>query len=119
MTVPGPYTIPTRTPFALTGGATDFDGDTVTYMWEQNDRGGAAGTALTNNVKTNGPLFRQFGRAVDISPADTLKSPSPGLNAVDTNPTRVFPDMAQILANNTNAATGACPPGPPVQGSSG
>ena len=26
-----------------------------------------------------------------------------------TNPTRVFPDMVQILANNTNAETGACP----------
>ena len=33
------YTIPLRTPFALTGSATDSDGDTVTYMWEQNDRG--------------------------------------------------------------------------------
>ena len=119
VTVPGPYTIPTRTPFSLTGAATDFDGDTVTYLWEQNDRGAAAGTALTNNVKTNGPLFRQFGRAVDISPTDTLLSPSPGLHAVDTNPTRVFPDMEQILAGNTNAATGACPAGPPVQGSSG
>ena len=114
VTVPGPYTIPKQTPFALTGAATDFDGDTVTYMWEQNDRGGATGTLLTNNAKANGPLFRQFGKAVDISPADTLKSPSPGLNAVDTNPTRVFPDMDQILANNTNAVTGACPTAPPA-----
>jgi hypothetical protein len=123
VTVPGPYTIPNRTPFALTGSATDFDGDTVTYMWEQNDRGGISGgsqvgTALTSNSKTNGPLFRQFGKAVDISPTDTELSPSPGLNATDTNPTRVFPDIEQILANNTNAATGACPPGPPVQGGS-
>ena len=29
----------------------------------------------------------------------------------NANPTRVFPDMAQILAGNTNAATGTCPPG--------
>ena len=28
------------------------------------------------------------------------------------NPTRVFPDLAQILANNTNAVTGTCPAGP-------
>ena len=66
------YTIPLRTPFALTGSATDADGDTLTYMWEQNDRGGisggsTAGTALVNNVKTNGPLFRQFGTAANVS----------------------------------------------------
>ncbi|HEX2772341.1 MAG TPA: M12 family metallo-peptidase, partial [Micromonosporaceae bacterium] len=33
VTVPAAVTIPVRTPFALTGGATDSDGDTVTYMW--------------------------------------------------------------------------------------
>ena len=81
-------------------------------MWEQNDRGAAAGTALVNQVKTNGPLFRQFGVGVDINSVDTLKYHSPGLNAVSTNPTRVFPDMGQIFANNTNAATGLCPTPP-------
>ena len=112
VTTPTEYTIPLRTPFALTGSATDFDGDPLTYMWEQNDRGGATGTALVNNTKTNGPLFRQFGTAANVSATDTLLSPSPGLNAVDGNPTRVFPDLAQILANNTNAVTGTCPAGP-------
>ena len=38
--VPASFTIPPRTPFALTGEATDADGDPLTYMWEQNDRGG-------------------------------------------------------------------------------
>ena len=47
-------------------------------MWEQNDRGGATGTALVNNVKVNGPLFRQFGTAANVSATDTLLSPSPG-----------------------------------------
>ena len=108
------YTIPLRTPFALTGGATDSDGDTVTYMWEQNDRGGTAGTALVSNVRTNGPLFRQFGTAANVSATDTLLSPSPGLNAVTTDPTRVFPDIGQILAGNTNAKSGACPAAPPA-----
>jgi hypothetical protein len=119
VTVAASYTIPVRTPFALTGSATDADGDTVTYMWEQNDRGGisggsTAGTALVNNTKTNGPLFRQFGTAAIVSPADTLEYYSPGLNAVTTNPTRVFPDQAQIAANNTNATTGGCPTAPPA-----
>jgi hypothetical protein len=112
------FTIPIRTPFALTGSATDFDGDTLTYMWEQNDRGSISGgantgIALVNNVKTSGPLFRQFGTAANVTEEGTLVSPSPGLNGVDTNPTREFPDLLQILANNTNAETGTCPPGPP------
>ncbi len=34
---------------------------------------------------------------------------SPGGNIVSTNATRVFPDLAQILANNTNAVIGTCP----------
>ena len=45
VTVPAAVTIPVRTPFALTGSATDSDGDTVTYMWEQNDRGGSPAAA--------------------------------------------------------------------------
>jgi hypothetical protein len=83
-------------------------------MWEQKDRGGAgAGTSLVSNTKLNGPLFRQFGVAANVTPEGTLQTPSPGLNIVGTDPTRVFPDMAQILANNTNAATGSCPTAPP------
>ncbi len=43
VTAPAEYTIPRRTPFALTGSATDSDGNaTLTYMWEQKDRGGSA-----------------------------------------------------------------------------
>ncbi|WP_262014410.1 M12 family metallo-peptidase [Micromonospora sp. Mcm103] len=118
VTVPDTVTIPVRTPFALTGNATDADGDTVTYLWEQNDRGATTGTALTNNTKVNGPLFRVFGEAAIVSPTDTLKYYSPGLNAVTTDSTRVFPDLRQILAGNTNAATGTCPapPAPPATG---
>jgi Metallo-peptidase family M12B Reprolysin-like len=112
VTVPAGYTIPPRTPFALTGSATDPDGDQVTYMWEQNDVGTftvEGGTGLVNNTKTNGPLFRQFGTYANVSASDTLLTPSPGENAVDRNPTRVFPDMSQIMIDNTNASTGTCP----------
>lgn len=109
VTVPTGYTIPVRTPFALTGSATDGEADTLTYMWEQNDRADNTGTGLISNAKTNGPLFRQFGVRAVVSNDDTIKYGSPGENHVSTNPTRVFPDMAQILVNNTNAETGSCP----------
>ena len=37
-----------------------------------------------------------------------------GENHVTDDPTRVFPDLEQILANNTNADTGACAPADPT-----
>jgi hypothetical protein len=107
------YTIPLRTPFALTGSATDADaGDTLTYSWEQNDRGAGAGTSLLSNTKTNGPLFAMFPISGQISESDTLLYDSPGENHLTTTPTRVFPDLQQIIDGNTNADTGACPTGP-------
>ena len=112
VTAPESYTIPLRTPFALTGSATDPDGDPLLYSWEQNDRGGTAGTSLLNNTKTNGPLFAMFPISGQISEEDALKYNSPGENHLTGSPTRVFPDLQQILDNNTNAETGACPTGP-------
>ena len=126
VTVPALFTIPPRTPFALTGSATDPNGDAVTYMWEQIDPAGisgppptpedpaatTAGTSLINNTKTNGALFRQLAVGADIPLEDSLKYNSPGLNLATNNPTRVFPDMGQILANWTNAETGRCPTAP-------
>lgn len=109
VSAPAGYTIPLRTPFALTGSATDADGDALSYMWEQNDVGAGTGTGLISNSKTNGPLFRQFGVRAVVSNADTIEYGSSGENIATSNPTRVFPDMAQILSNNTNAETGACP----------
>ena len=110
VTVPAQYTIPLRTPFALTGSATDADlGDTLIYSWEQNDRGGSAGTALLNNTKANGPLFAMFAKSALVTPAGTLLYDSPGENHLTTSPTRVFPELQKIIDNNTNADTGACP----------
>ncbi|WP_434444310.1 M12 family metallo-peptidase [Lentzea sp. E54] len=113
VTAPARRTIPARTPFALTGKAFDPDGDPVTYLWEQNDPGGENATALVDNTKTDGPLFRVFGTAAVISDEDKLKYRSPGANTATTDPKRVFPDLAQIAANNTNAVTGRCPAAPP------
>jgi Metallo-peptidase family M12B Reprolysin-like len=115
VTVPAEVAIPLRTPFALTGGATDGNGDALTFIWEQNDRGAApnaAGTSLLGNTKTNGPLFAMFPKSGLISETDTLLYNSPGENHVTASPTRVFPDLDQILDGNTNAETGACPTGP-------
>ena len=106
------YTIPYRTPFELTGNATDPDGGTVTYLWEQNDPGLTAIPLVTTN-KTSGPLFRQFGTALDMTQYDPTVYNNPGVNAVTTDPIRVFPDLAQLLAGNTNARTGDCPGAPP------
>ena len=108
---PASYTIPRRTPFALTGAATDFDGDALTYLWEQNDRGAAAGTALQNNTKANGPLFRVFGTPLQRPPYVPTEFNAQGQNHPTDNPTRVFPDQVQIAANRTNAVTGTCPAG--------
>src|SRR6478735_9267401 len=105
---PADKTVPIRTPFALTGvSGTDEDGDALTYLWEQTNFG--EGTRLSDNTKVYGPLFRVFGNDAVVSDEDSLKSPSPGENIADGNLTRVFPDMTQVLAGNTNAATGSCP----------
>jgi trimeric autotransporter adhesin len=106
VSAPVAFTIPVRTPFALTGSAVDTDGDVVTYMWEQTDRGAGTGTALINNNKLNGPLFRQFSKRAVFNAQEYAP---PGQNQTDTNPTRVFPDWDQVLGNNTNAETGGCP----------
>lgn len=113
VTAPVSYTIPLRTPFALTGSAADADNDPMLYSWEQNDRGGTAGTSLLNNTKTDGPLFAMFPKSGQIT--QTLVYTSPGENNLTANPVRVFPDLQQILDNNTNADTGACPEGPIAQ----
>jgi hypothetical protein len=84
-------TIPLRTPFALTGAASDPDADPLVYQWQQVDDGETEGLALTDPVKTDGPLLRSF--------------------APVSSATRVFPDLAQVVAGNTNAASGTCAAG--------
>lgn len=74
----GGFTIPRSTPFALTGSATDPNGDPVTYDWQQFDLG-PAGT--WNNPSGNAPIFRVFNPT--------------------TNPTRTFPRLQSLLNNLT------------------
>ncbi len=75
----GGWVIPVRTPFKLTGSATDTETpNSLTYCWEQTDLG-PAGT--WNNPSGNAPIFRSF--------------------KPDTSATRLFPKLANILNNNT------------------
>ncbi|HEY7401013.1 MAG TPA: zinc-dependent metalloprotease family protein, partial [Actinomycetota bacterium] len=80
------FTIPIRTPFALSATGTDADNDTLTYTWEQFD--GGVLRALNNPSKPTGALFRSFPPT--------------------TSSTRVFPQMSSVLANTTDANTGTC-----------
>ena len=120
VTAPVDKTLPVQTPFSLTGSATDADAGQsagLTYLWEQNDPGlpgdpilgTGPGTLLSSPSKLAGPLFRVFGLYAAVTAADTLLYESPGQNLADGNPTRTFPDIAQILAGNTNAEA-PCPP---------
>ena len=75
------YTIPKGTPFVLKGTASDPNGNTMTYCWEQNDS--ATDNEKDSNsyayeTKANGPNFRSF-------------SPSTVTN-------RYFPDFNKVLA---------------------
>lgn len=75
----GNFTIPISTPFALTGSATDVDGDALTYSWEQDDNSTVSGaSSVASPTKTGGPNW--------LSAAPT------------TTGTRLFPKLATILS---------------------
>ena len=57
------YTIPKGTPFVLNGTATDPNGDSMTYCWEQNDSAASKEdeeNSIAYGTKTTGPTFRSF-----------------------------------------------------------
>jgi hypothetical protein len=70
----GSFNIPASTPFALTGAATDADGDALTYNWEEYDLGPAG----PPGVSTSAPFFRSWNPT--------------------TSPTRTFPAPGNLLA---------------------
>jgi hypothetical protein len=59
-TGPGNFTIPKLTPFALTATATDVNGDSLTYDWQEYDLGPQT-TAIPNTDNPNAmPIFRPY-----------------------------------------------------------
>ena len=73
------FTIPITTPFALTGSATDPEGDPITYCWEQNDNSTTSGNAsVASPTKLTGPNWLSF-------------SPT-------ASPTRLCPKLSTILS---------------------
>jgi hypothetical protein len=88
------FTIPMLTPFALTGSATDADGDPLTYCWEQNDNapsGFSGANSIAYALKQSGPNWLSF--------------------LPTSNPTRTFPILNTIL--NGGLLTGPLPGGDP------
>lgn len=85
VTGPGNFTIPKNSAFALTASATDANGDTLTYDWEEYDlQSSGSGTSAVPNTDSDGiakPILRTY-------------SPT-------TSGTRFFPSLTYIL-NNAN-----------------
>lgn len=73
----GTVTIPANTPFALTAIATDNDGNTLTYCWEQ----------INNEISTQAPVASSTG-------GPNFRSITPS-----TSPTRYFPAIASQMSN--------------------
>ena len=71
------YTIPALTPFILTGNATDVDGDSLTYTWDQMDPQVATQPPAATN--TAGPAFRCILPVAD--------------------PRRYFPNLNDVINN--------------------
>ena len=115
VSAPPEATIPLRTPFALTGSGADGDGDALTYLWEQTDGSQNGSGSFDNVTRSAGPLFSVFSFQTHLPP-DSPEFPETDDSRLKgfptTEPKRSFPDVAQVVADNTNAGTGNCPSAP-------
>jgi hypothetical protein len=74
---PGGFTIPSQTPFTLTGSASDPNGDALTYNWEEFDLGPAGAP----NNPLSPPFFRSWPSVA--------------------SPARTFPRLPDLVNNST------------------
>jgi N-acetylneuraminic acid mutarotase len=118
VTGPGNFTIPKGTPFTLTAGATDPNGDSLTYSWEEYDLGAA--TTAVPNTDADGqvrPIFRPF--APTSAGARTFPALQHILNSANIPPTfsggfltgELLPAISramvfQVVARDNRAAGG-------------
>lgn len=73
------FSIPMRTPFELTGSATDDDGDTLTYAWEEMDTGTKSPPESDDGTRA---LFRSYNPT--------------------TSPRRMVPERIRVLSHDLN-----------------
>jgi len=78
------FTIPTITPFILSGSGSDNDGDTLSYAWDQMDTGTATDSLTHGTDLGDNPLFRSH-----IPQAESF---------------RYFPRLDTVLNGNTDKA---------------
>lgn len=82
------FTVPFGTAYKLKGTATDAEGDTLTYCWEQNNSAGNAqsgASSVVSSTKTLGPNFRSF-------------SPT-------SSPDRFMPKLSSVLSGALTTAS--------------
>ncbi|MEI6577096.1 MAG: reprolysin-like metallopeptidase [Bacteroidota bacterium] len=113
--IPANFIIPKSTPFRLTAAATDPEGDSLTYCWEEFDRGNAANwNAPVGNV----PIFRSF------NPKHTGTRLFPKLENILTNTVTIGEIMASyarvlnfrcVVRDNVNDGAGVIYNSSPVQ----
>lgn len=81
VTGPGNFTIPKLTPFSLTASATDVNGDSLTYDWQEYDLGPSTNAIPNTDATAARPIFRPYPPV--------------------TTGTRYFPSL-QYIRNNAN-----------------
>ena len=98
------FTIPVGTPFTLTTSATDANGDTVTFDWEQYNLGTASTSVATASTDDGTrPLFRSY--LPTISPSRTFPSLTYILNNANVPPQTNICTVGTCLTGETLPAT--------------